>query len=407
MKRLGVLAIVIILTLSLVACKDKDDSLPQKLRDLTLSQQFMETISDDDLLYIVRLANTTQVHPGNDIRKGFDSTAALSSDDLFNFFLNVFSEDESAMEACYQSSDQRYHIPVQTVNDYLNQYFTGYTFIPEQISAWDYYNQEENAFVQLGVLGFGMDGPNWTEISKIEVISEDIILIQAISYDRIEDENSDKVSVTFTLQLRITEDSYQFVSLLWEFPESEMSVPANDVSNNQYYPKYPITQDAAYLDEVTQKYIWMLAPYTGILKYSWPTPQDIEADNLVDICTAGNLLNIPRVDGYYTDQYPPAEQVESAIQRYFDVTAEHLRTSRWYNFVDEQTGEMRENTYVMAEGGGWGGAVALNTEQDGNILKITVGLYGPDDEPDRPYMTGLLTIRIDGENYQYLSYELA
>lgn len=145
-----------------------------------------------------------------------------------------------------------------------------------------------------------------------------------------------------------------------------------------------------------------MIPYGRILINSWPTAGNISANNLIDFCAFNNLLNLPLDENKeYTidNHHGQDEQVEAAIRRYFDVTVEYLRTSSRYNYADG---------YIMLNGGGGGRTRALNAEQDGDLFKITVGLYGPDDEaPDRPAKIGLLTIRLDGNNYQYLSCELA
>jgi len=201
---------------------------------------------------------------------------------------------------------------------------------------------------------------------------------------------------------------------LWE---GELTIVLSEkgykyASNIKRYPFYPISQDAAYLDEITDKYITPMMPAYGILWKSWASPMDIPADDLVNFCAFNNLLNLPPdldLGEGFADNHGPASDVESAIKRYFDVSVDYLRTSRYYGFINKDNGERYDNEYIMVYGfGGGGQTCALHAEQDGDLLKITVGLYGPDDEiPDRPVKTGLLTIQLDEDGYQYLSYELA
>ncbi len=175
-----------------------------------------------------------------------------------------------------------------------------------------------------------------------------------------------------------------------------------------YYPEYPITQDEAYLEEITQKYVHPLIPYGGILLQSWETASDIPADNLIDFCAYNNLLGMETDEsGQYAEfsHRAPGTETEGAIQKYFDVTADYLRTSSRYNYVDETTNERYENDYVMLDSGGGGGTRALQTEQDGELLHIVVGIYGPDDAPNRPWATGNLVVKPEGYGFKYISYE--
>jgi hypothetical protein len=59
----------------------------------------------------------------------------------------------------------------------------------------------------------------------------------------------------------------------------------------------------------------------------------------------------------------------------------------------------------MLHGFGGGGTTrALHAEEEGNLLKITVGLFGPDDElPDRPQKISQLLIQLSDSGYKYLS----
>lgn len=186
--------------------------------DYTAAEQFLSEKNDHDLLSMLEYVRTTQLHPGNKIRRGFAAASELSSDDLYNFFLNVFESDIS-MPPCFQESDQNYHIPVQTVTDTLDRYFEGYHFNPTQVTLLDAYNAQENAFIQADVVGFGL-GPSWLEITKKEAISSDMVQLKAIDYNKADDPESNEISASYTLVLKITQDGYRYVSCIMERAES-------------------------------------------------------------------------------------------------------------------------------------------------------------------------------------------
>lgn len=267
--------------------------------------------------------------------------------------------------------------PADDVESYIQRYFDISTDI---MRGWNVYDRDKNAY-------------NYTPAENPAVCS----IVSATTYGS-EDGSPATIVLAYEV-MRSEEDN----TVIWS---GELTIELSEsgykyISNNKYFPEYPITQDAAYLDDITKKYVRPLVPYGSILANSWTTEKDVSADNLVDFCAFNNLANLPLDENneYMAGQQnAPAEQAETAIRQYFDVSVEYLRTSSRYNKADG---------YAMLNGGGGGMTRALHTEQSGDLLIVTVGLYGPDDEiPDRPVKTGLLTIRLDGESYQYLSYGL-
>lgn len=173
---------------------------------------------------------------------------------------------------------------------------------------------------------------------------------------------------------------------------------------NAYYNRLDIDDapvDLNDLKAVTQVYV---SPVNvNVFYYSWATPSDITADNLIEICARNNFLDLPRdKEGVYLPENsdPPAEQVEASIQKYFDVDSNYLRTSQWYEY------EGIKNTYSLV--GGFGGgfsARAISAEQNGNQIVIEVGIYKLEDFSLTP--SGTLTVELDGENIiHYISYIL-
>ncbi len=174
------------------------------------------------------------------------------------------------------------------------------------------------------------------------------------------------------------------------------------------------------MDDVTAAF---LAPLTTkTLLYSWESASEITADDLIGFCTKNNLLSLPQdEEGGYAPEYAnaPADEVEEALKKNFNVSTEYLRTSKWYN-ADTKT-------YVLAIGGGGGGPVAISAEQQEGKIMIAVGLMASDDKenedmlarkkamPYYPYAldgwivfpSGTMTVELTDENVvKYISYEL-
>ncbi len=178
--------------------------------------------------------------------------------------------------------------------------------------------------------------------------------------------------------------------------------------------------DLSNMDDVTAAF---LAPLTTkTLLYSWESASEISADNLIGFCTKNNLLNLPQdEEGGYAPEYinAPADEVEEALKKHFNVSSEHLRNSRWY---DADT-----KTYALVVGGGGVGHVAISAEQKENKIMIAVGIVASDDEENEdmtarkkamPYYphilegwivfpSGMMTVELNDENVvTYISYEL-
>ena len=178
--------------------------------------------------------------------------------------------------------------------------------------------------------------------------------------------------------------------------------------------------DLSNMDDVTAAFIAPLT--TKTLMYSWETASEISADDLIGFCTKNNLLNLPQdEEGGYAPEYinAPADEVEEALKKHFNVSSEHLRNSRWY---DADT-----KTYALVVGGGGVGHVAISAEQKEDKMMIAVGIVASDDEENEdmtarkmamPYYphvlegwivfpSGTMTVELNDENVvTYNSYEL-
>ena len=177
--------------------------------------------------------------------------------------------------------------------------------------------------------------------------------------------------------------------------------------------------DLSNLDDVTAAF---LAPLNNdCLYYAWADASGIREWHLLNICSRNNLLNLP-IDNPIKWHDVPEQEVVTALQRYFDFTYDHLRSSYRYNkekqtyFIDR----IEEEESVFR---------AISATQEGNRIKIEVGLTVPDpgETPDKqstmlaqyaavnyqPYgqdmlvfPSGTLTVELREDNaVRYLSYE--
>ena len=169
----------------------------------------------------------------------------------------------------------------------------------------------------------------------------------------------------------------------------------------------PDSQPQANPDDFTQDIVRTLIPTGNAYSYSWASPEEITPDDLVNICAYNNLLNLPleKADtpiakgGGYADPFALADgpQVEAALQKLFDVSAEHLRTSSLYN-ADRQGYQM-----LCGWGGGWR-YLAMESQEAAGKTHITVG-QAFDLNPPKEVGTLVVEIAPD-QSVRYLSYTL-
>ncbi|MEM1485721.1 hypothetical protein V6615_12750 [Oscillospiraceae bacterium PP1C4] len=172
------------------------------------------------------------------------------------------------------------------------------------------------------------------------------------------------------------------------------------------------------LEAVTKVYVSPI-PAGGAWFYSWKTPSEIEADDLIFMFSYNNFLNWPRdFEFSYEEGYrdAPADQVEAILQKHFDVESDHLKKSQFYN--------AENRTYSMVTGGGGCWMTAMSAEQNGNQIVIKVGIISMMSEADLMpgeslpegirgsdgftlTPTGTLTVELGNENIvKYISYQL-
>ncbi len=177
--------------------------------------------------------------------------------------------------------------------------------------------------------------------------------------------------------------------------------------------------DLSNMNDVTAAF---LAPLNNdCLYYAWEDASGIREWHLLNICSRNNLLNLP-IDNPIKWHAVPEQEVVAALQRHFDFTPEHLKTSFRYN-KDKQTyyiDRIEEEESVFR---------AISATQQGRRIMIEIGLTVPDpgETPDKqstmlaqyaavnyqPYGQGMLifpsgtlTVEVGEDNaVRYLSYQ--
>lgn len=151
-------------------------------------------------------------------------------------------------------------------------------------------------------------------------------------------------------------------------------------------------KDLTDLMALTTVYVWPLTQNGEPWFKSWVSPSELSPNALIHICAFN-----PLVEFDIDDPFVAAVQVETAIQRHFDVSIEYLRTASAYN--------AEENVYQMPEGGGGWTTVAMSAEQQGEQVVIKVGKLGPEETVPTPL--GTLILQVENQsNVKYNSFEL-
>ena len=156
------------------------------------------------------------------------------------------------------------------------------------------------------------------------------------------------------------------------------------------------------VEMLTNVFVTPLIRSSNVWAKSWDKPSELEADYFIQFCGINNLLKRPLIetgDGLESTQpVCAAQEVEQAIQRYFDVKSEYLRTSSTYDAAAD--------TYTLPSLCGGGQEVfATGAEKDGARLNITVAMSMLG-EKDKPFLKGVLTVELKDESFRYLSYKV-
>ena len=148
------------------------------------------------------------------------------------------------------------------------------------------------------------------------------------------------------------------------------------------------------LEAVWRDYL-QTAAHRGILKEGWESPEEVDPEYLVYYYHSYqfNLTGQGMNDDELYLEYPAAE-LEAAVQQYFDVSAEHLRTAKRY--------DAERQVYVYAVGAGYySGYEAVGASRSGDLLAVE--FVRRDSRSDQISQQGTVTLRLEGDGCRYLS----
>jgi len=149
--------------------------------------------------------------------------------------------------------------------------------------------------------------------------------------------------------------------------------------------------DLADYDLLYEQYLH-LPFWSSITSETWDNANDLPPDYFV------SYYAYYWYDNHYQGgplNFPP-EELESYIQEYFDVSAEHIRTA------DQYDGE--EDVYICFGLGGGGSAKVVGAEQNGKRLILDYEVYSPEDGVT-VLRTGKLTLELSKNGYKYVANE--
>lgn len=142
------------------------------------------------------------------------------------------------------------------------------------------------------------------------------------------------------------------------------------------------------LEELAQKYRLEDAVLAGITAEDWNSPEEIRTDNLI------SFYMFCHIDTGWEPEMP-AEELETFIQQYFDVTSEYMRTNEYYNDSVER--------YIRDGIGSVPASIRLEkVEQIDNTLSLSYAIYASEDA-NEPKWGGVLTLQTTDDGFRYTS----
>lgn len=109
---------------------------------------------------------------------------------------------------------------------------------------------------------------------------------------------------------------------------------------------------------------------SAILAATWANPEEIPADRLATFYQY--YVYAHPEESKFIEMEVAAKDLESLVQRFFDVSAEHIQQGPYYN--------KEKDAYVFEDGIGGAGLIkVVDAKQNGNQFTFTFNVYGPAD----------------------------
>lgn len=164
------------------------------------AELFLERTTDEEMESIV-----ANLHYALLEHNSFSSASELNSQELFNFFVCVVPDGQQY----FDMNTNVYRFPVADITDFLNQYFEGYSFIPEEAESFQSYDAKSNSII---LSAYGRSSNYFYDIVAKDIIAGNQVSITVCYYDRIDDPDSMDILREMCLILKIVEDGYYYLS---------------------------------------------------------------------------------------------------------------------------------------------------------------------------------------------------
>lgn len=205
MRKLLVLLILFSLSLPVGCGQDfkvtvSDDPNYSNENEKSLAESFLEKTTDEEMESIV-----ANLHYALLEHNSFSSASELNSQELFNFFVCVVPDSQQY----YDMNANVYRFPVTDITNFLNQYFEGYLFIPEEAESIQNYDVESNSII---LSAYGRNSNYFYDIIAKDILADNQVSVTVRYYDRIDDPDSMDILREMRLILEIVEAGYHYLS---------------------------------------------------------------------------------------------------------------------------------------------------------------------------------------------------
>lgn len=150
--------------------------------------------------------------------------------------------------------------------------------------------------------------------------------------------------------------------------------------------------DLTDLDHLYEEYV-RLPILSGVTARSWNNPHEIDPVNYINYYVYYVLSLSDYTQDKYADGFP-AEELESYILQYFDLSLEHLRDTEMY--------DAEKRMYYTYGVGGAGEPRVASAVRDGDVLQLNYEIYSSAATGEYIW-GGTLTVKFSGDSYKYIA----